>query len=140
VTVVEEPPETWALIWRRGIAPQLSIASLKALRDALAADDRRLIQGMTCIPIPIEAVREMPIQGACALGYAAWKGEGLRTVGELQDRFETISSECSNLTGDPEAVRWFLNRFDDWDRKEMLENLLPEVERGLARRKEGGAQ
>src|SRR5579872_6182738 len=38
-------PEAARIAWRQGIAPQISVEGLMALREALLSDDKRLIQG-----------------------------------------------------------------------------------------------
>jgi hypothetical protein len=134
VRVEEEPPETWALIFRQGITPQLSTQALEALRDGLANDDPRLVQGMTSVPPPLQAVQDMPVEAACAVAFAGWKGEGLKTVGELGHWFDDVMVGCAKLIGDPDGVRWFLNWFDDTPRAQMIRGLLAEVERELASR------
>ncbi len=124
----------WQRAWRQGIAPQLSTAALRALRRALVTDDRRLIQGGSISPLPLQSVREKSVQGGCAICYAAWQGDGLATVAEVEEYFAHVCVESDRRLGEPAAVRYFLNPFDDWSREEMRRNLLPEVELALAAR------
>src|SRR5258706_2911603 len=76
--------ESWRKVWRDGFAPQLSTAGLDALRHALREDDTRLIQGVTTSPPPIPCLREWAVEGACAVAFCAWQGEGFDTVGEVE--------------------------------------------------------
>ena len=44
--------ESWRKVWREGVEPLLSLGSLEALRNGLANDDARLLQGATTTPPP----------------------------------------------------------------------------------------
>src|SRR4051794_5509126 len=82
--------ESWREVWRNGIAPQLSLAGLEALRKALRTDDPRLLQGATTSPPPLPSVQDWPVEAACVIGYGAWQGDGMETVAEVEERFATI--------------------------------------------------
>jgi hypothetical protein len=127
--------ESWRTVWREGFAPSLSTAGLEALRNALAADDPRLTQGSTTTPPPLMCVQDWPVEAACALGYCGWQGEGLRTVGEVEEYFAKCCFEADQRLGEPAACRWFLNWYDDCPRDEMRRELLAEVERSLFERR-----
>ena len=124
----------WRRVWREGFAPGLTETELTALRDALRNDDPRLQQGSTTTPPPLVCVRDWPCEGACALGYCGWKGDGLDTVGEVEEFFAKCCFEADQRLGEPAACRWFLNWFDDTPRPEMRRELLAEVELALAER------
>src|SRR5205085_10909409 len=109
-------------------------------RDALKADDRRLLQGATSSPPPLMCVQDWPIERACALGFCAWQGEGLETVGEVEEFFARTCFEADQRLGEPAACRYFLNWFDDTPRAEMRAALLEEVNRVLAERIAVGAE
>lgn len=126
--------EAWRRAWREGFAPLLSVAALQALKRALIRDDPRLIQGATTSPPPLHVVREWPCEGACGLGYGGWQGEGLETVGEVDQRFAELCLQADQRLGEPAEGRWFLNWFDETPRDEMRRQLLPEVEDELDRR------
>jgi len=126
--------ESWRKVWREGFAPVLSTAGLQALRDALTKDDTRLIQGSTSSPPPLMCVQDWPVEAACALGFCAWQGEGLETVGEIEDFFARTCFEADQHLGEPAACRYFLNWFDGTPRPEMRKALLEEVNRTLAER------
>jgi hypothetical protein len=126
--------ESWRKVWREGFAPLLSTAGLESLRDALKADDGRLLQGSTSSPPPLMCVQDWPVEAACALGYCAWQGEGLETVGEVEDFFARACFDADQRLGEPAACRYFLNWFDDTPRAEMRRDLLAEVELVLAQR------
>lgn len=126
--------EAWRETWRRGFAPCLSTAGLEALRDALAADDVRLIQGSTTTPPPLMCVQDWPVEAACALGLCGWIGEKLETVGEVETYFAGLCYDVDQRLGEPAGCRWFLNWFDDTPRDEVRRELLAEVERALAAR------
>src|SRR5205807_5064188 len=118
--------ETWQMVWRMGIAPNLSTAGLESLRRALESDDRTLMQGTATIPPPLEALKDHAVEGACAVGYCGWHGDGLQSVGALEEFFARVCFEADQRLGEPAACRWFLNWFDDTPRPEMRRLLLAE--------------
>ncbi|MGL4420895.1 MAG: hypothetical protein ACRCZF_09545 [Gemmataceae bacterium] len=126
--------ESWRTVWREGFAPVLSTMGLAALQTALKRDDARLTQGSTTTPPPLLCVQEWPCEGACALGYCGWMGDGLDTVGAVEEYFAKTCYEADQRLGEPAGCRWFLNWFDDTPRDEMRRDLLAEVERILAER------
>lgn len=131
--------ESWRTVWREGFAPILSDKALAELADALRCDDKRLLQGQTTAPPPLMCVHDWENEGGCMLGYAGWKGEGLTTVGEVEQFFARKCHEADVRLGEAAGCRWFLNWFDDTPRGEMRAELLPEVEREIARRAEAPA-
>ncbi len=126
--------ESWRMVWREGIAPQLSTAGLRALRRALLDNDPALVQGTATLPPPLHCNREEPVCGACSVGYCCWKGDGLTRVGAVQERVADACRDADILLGQPAEYRWFLNWFDDAPRDEMRRLLLAEVQLVLARR------
>jgi hypothetical protein len=126
--------ESWRKVWREGVAPQLSVKELDALRRALLEDDPRLLQGATTTPPPLQCVQDWPVEKACALGYCGWQGDGLETVAEVEEFFARVCCEADLRLGEPAACRWFLNWFDDTPRDEMRNLLLGEVNRSLGQR------
>ena len=123
--------ETWRRVWREGFVPSLSQSGLMALRDALRDDDPRLIQGSTTTPPPLVCSQDWPVEAACAIGFCGWQGEGLKSVGEVQEYFARCYDQADQALGEPAACRWFLNWFDDAPRDEMRRELLAEVERAV---------
>jgi len=130
--------ESWRLVWRDGFVPLLSTAALQSLRDGLAKDDPRLTQGSTTTPPPLMCVQDWPVEGADCLGYCGWQGEGLETVGEVEEFFARACYECDQRVGEPAACRWFLNWFDDAPRDEMRRDLYAECVRAIAERNPEG--
>jgi hypothetical protein len=126
--------ESWRMVWREGFAPVLSTSAVEALWQALRADDPRLTQGSTTTPPPLRCAQERAVEGCCGIGYCGWKGEGLETVGEVDDYFARCCFEADQRLGEPAGCRWFLNWFDDTPRDHMRNELLEEVERSLAQR------
>src|SRR5437868_10201390 len=126
--------ESGRKVGREGLAPRLSTGGLEALRQALASDDARLLQGATTTPPPLQCVQDWPVEAACALGYCGWIGDGLETVAEVEEFFARMCFEIDQQMGEPAACRWFLNWFDDTPREEMRRELLVEVQRTLAER------
>jgi hypothetical protein len=126
--------ESWQKVWREGLAPQLSTAGLEALQAALLNDDVRLLQGATTSPPPLQCVQAWPVEGACALSWCGWQGDGLESVAEVEEYFAQRCFEADHLLGEPAACRWFLNWFDETPRDQMRRLLLAEVHRTLAQR------
>ena len=126
--------ERWRLVWRDGFTPVLPTSGLIALRDALQTDDPRITQGSTTTPPPLLCVQDWLVEAACALGFCGWQGDGLGTVGEVEEFFARVCFEADQRLGEPAACRWFLNWFDDTPRDEMRRELLEEVEAALAAR------
>jgi len=127
--------ESWRKVWRDGLAPQLSVAALQALRGGLMNDDPQLLQGATTTPPPLQCVQDWSVEAACVLGYCGWHGDGLATVAEVEEFFAQACYEADQRLGEPAACRWFLNWYDDTPRDEMRRLLLAEVNRTLAQRR-----
>jgi hypothetical protein len=126
--------ETWRKVWRDGFAPVLSTNGLTALRTALLRDDPALIQGQPTSPPPLQALLDWPAEGACALGYCAWRGDGMQTVGEVEETIARACFEADCRLGEPAACRWFLNWYDEAPRDVLRRELIAEVSRELAMR------
>ncbi len=126
--------EKWRRVWREGLAPNLSIVGLEALQRALVEDDPRLLQGTTCYPPLLDALRERDVEATCALGFCAWQGEGLGKVGQIEEHFQRVCDAADALFSEPAACRFFLNWYDDTPRDEMRRELLAEVSHALQQR------
>ena len=126
--------ETWRKVWRNGIAVQLTMAGLEALRQALLSDNNRLLQGATTSPPPLSCVQDWAVEGACPIGFCGWKGDGMKTVGEVEHYFARVCFRIDELLGEPAACRYFLNFWDESPRAEMRGELLSEVGLELERR------
>lgn len=124
----------WQLAWRNGFAPLLSATALTALAKALRLNDPALIQGATTEPPPLDCARALPVQGACALSYCGWQGEGLETVDQVEEFFVRSCYEADQRLGESAACRYFLNWFDETPRADMRRQLLAEIDDELARR------
>lgn len=131
--------EAWQKVWRDGFAPSLSTAGLRALLGALERDDARLIQGHTTEPPPAQFAAGWPVTGACPVAFCAWQGDGVDTVGDVEDFFAKACLEADRRLGEPAAVRYFLNFWDDDLRGRARRLLSAEVSRTLARRGAGRA-
>jgi hypothetical protein len=120
--------ESWRKVWREGLAPHLSTVGLQALEQALRDDDPRLIQGATTSPPPLQCVEDWPVESCCVLGFCSWQGDGMQTVGEIEETFAQLCFEADQVLGEPAACRWFLNWYDEVSREEMRSELLSEVQ------------
>ena len=127
--------ESWRKVFREGFAPIMSDMALSALQDALVRDDPALIQGATSSPPPLNCVQDWQCEAACLIGICGWKGEGLKTVGEVEDFFARACYDMDQRLGEPAACRWLLNWYDDTPRPEMRRELLAEVELTLSQRR-----
>jgi hypothetical protein len=126
--------ENWRKVWRDGLVPLVSTAGLEALRRGLVGDDAQLAQGATTTPPPLQCVQDWPVEAACALGYCGWRGEQLQTVKQVEEFFARLCFEVDKRLGEPTAIRWFLDWFDETPRNQMRRQLLAEVCHALARR------
>src|SRR5438132_10398870 len=97
--------ESWRKVWREGLSPILSTHGLRALRRALVNDDPRLTQGSTTSPPPLQCVLDWPVEGACVMGFCAWQGDGLETVGEGEEEFARVCLEADQRLGARAGVR-----------------------------------
>lgn len=132
----DEPLAPWQVAWRQGFAPLISNSGLKSLLTALEEDDPRLLQGATTMPPPLQCVMDWPVEGACALGYCGWRGDGLDSVGEVEEYFAQRCFECDQAIGEPAGCRHFLNWFDDTPRHQMRAMLIAEVVRSMEERRQ----
>lgn len=124
--------EPWRKVWREGLAPVISSAGLFALRDALRADDPRLIQGDTTRPL--RDTEHRLIVGAGAIAFCGWQGNGLEVVKDVSKYFVQICCDADARLGEEKAVYAFIEWYDETPRDTMRRELLSEVERELARR------
>jgi len=121
-------------VWRDGLASLLSTAGLQSLKWALLTDYPRLLQGATTTPPPLPCTEHWPVEAACALGYCGWLGDQLMTVVEVEQFFARKCFETDERLGEPVAIRWFLNWFDEAPQNLMRHELLAEVSRALVSR------
>lgn len=126
---------TWQKVWREGFAPSFSKEGLVGLAIALRDDDRRLMQGSTTTPPPLQCVEDWPCEAADAIATVGWVGNTLVTVGEVEEFFARACFEADQRLGEPAACRHFLNWYDDTPRNEMREVLLREITTNLLDRK-----
>lgn len=128
--------ESWRQVWRDGFAKVLPLAGLVALRDALANDDKRLVQGVTTVPRPYsQEANDCPAEAACAIGFCGWQSERLSTARDVGRFFIDACRECGWLLLDEETdFGNFLGWFDRTPRDEMRRELLSEVELAITSR------
>src|SRR5262245_60946056 len=126
----------WKRVWRQGLAPQMSRKALAVLRDALAADDARLLTDFTTSPLPDTDEHDNDVPTvcvrACPLAFCGWQGEGLTYVEDVEEFFSRLAQAADGLTGEPHCVRHFTRFVDDWPRDRWVPLLLAEVERSLS--------
>lgn len=119
--------ESWRKVWREGIAPQLSTKALEELRYGLERDSDFLLQGATTSPPPMQSVLDWPCEGNCIITYGAWMADECNTVGECEEYFAKVCFEADSRLGEPAAVRYFINWYDDAPRDEMRREMMREV-------------
>lgn len=129
--------EAWLRVWHVA-AKLMGTPGLAALEVALRTDDARLIQGATCSPPPLQSVLDWPVEAADLFAFAAWQGDGLETVAEVEEYFARMCFNIDHEMGEPAGCRWLLNWYDDVPRSEMLTKLLPEVQLCLRERAASG--
>jgi hypothetical protein len=126
--------ESWRIVWRNAAGPLMSDDELRALWRGLKDDDPALIRGATTSPPPLQCVEDWPVEAACAIGYAGWKGAGLLTVKEVEEYFARMCFEIDKKLVEPAGCRHFLNAFDEEPRETFFPALAEEIERELVRR------
>jgi hypothetical protein len=126
--------ESWRKVWRDGVSPLLSDAALQALAVALERDDSRLLQGSTTVPAPLPCLQDCPVEGACALSYCGWQGEGLVSVGDVESYFAKMCFDVDFRLGEPGAAKWFVCWWDETPRDRARRLLLAEVRIALGQR------
>jgi hypothetical protein len=120
--------EPWRRVFRKGIAPQLPVEALEALRKGLLKFDPHLRPGHT-----VEG-RGATIIYACAIGYGGWKGLHLETADDVESFFTEICVRANQILGDPGACSAFITWFDGNRREFVFPLLLAEVNRAIAQR------
>jgi len=126
--------ELWRHVWREGLVPQISTQALDSLRLGLVRDDHRLVQQATTCPPCLDVFAGDELEGACALVFGAWQGEGLARVGEVERLFAELCQSADERLGEPGVCRFFLSWFDETPRPVMRRELLAEVNRELNER------
>lgn len=126
--------EAWRKVFREGFAPGMNDYQLIALKTVLELDSPILAQGATTNPPPLSCNQDAGVESCCAISLCGWLGDGLRTVGEVEEFFARACYEADKRLGEPAACRWFLNWFDDSPRDMMRQQLLAEVEHILLHR------
>jgi hypothetical protein len=121
----------WKRVWRYAVAPQLSTRGLEALRKALHNDDKRLLQGATTSPPSLQCVQDWPVEACDAICFAGWQSEGLHTVAQVEEFFAKVCFDASSQLGDPTAIRYYLNWWDEQPRDVVRQQLLIEVDLAL---------
>lgn len=147
--------ESWRKSWRDGFAPLIGTEELQALRTAVATDDPRLVQGCTTQPPPLMCVQDWPVEAGCAIGFCGAMANGgllplkgdedgeqsprqgsAATVADAEEYFAKACQAADQKLGELAGCRWFLAWFDETPRDDMRRELLPEIDRELARRKQ----
>lgn len=126
--------EAWRKCWRDGFAPGMSTKGLIALRNALMRNDHSLLHGATTSPPPLQCVQEWNIEAADAIAYCGWKGEGLRTVREVEEYFARACFDADKRIGEDAYCRYFLNFWDDSPMDVAKSELLLETNKELFKR------
>src|SRR5437868_8798081 len=111
--------EKWRRVWREGLAPQISNDGLHALKSALVHDDPRLLQGVVSSPPPLDELRACAVHGGCAIGITGWLGDGLASVGQIEDFFANVCESADAAFHEPAACRFFFDWYDEAPRTEM---------------------
>lgn len=139
--------EGWRRAWRTMVGCRAAWPgareALGRLSVALSAGDGRLVAGATTVPPPLMCVQDWPVEKADAV---AWLGldrplptaeefaagaAGAPTVGEVEEGFARLCSECDAAMGVPAACRAFLNWFDSGRPGNVWPALLAEVQYNL---------
>jgi hypothetical protein len=132
--MLDEHVELWRHVWRDAVAPELSTEGLRALERGLVEGDPRLIQGETTLPAPAPHLGDLEVEAACPLGYTGWQGDGLKTVGEVDEYVGDLCAAIDQRLGEPAGCNRFLDWVDHVSWTLVRPLLLDEVRRALALR------
>jgi hypothetical protein len=131
--------------WRAGIAPELSLDGLEALRCALIEDDPNLLQKSTVEIDWAQAIKgsqsvaEARPTGCCPMVLPGWlTGDFAHRAGALEE-FRRISFAANKRAGDALAAVHFTGWWDDEPRQTARVELLAEVEWALEQPREDAA-
>lgn len=137
--------ESWRLVWRAFVRARAAWpgarAALERLAEAVRSDDGRLLQGATTFPPPLMCVQDWVCEGADVVGWLGLErplvpedsvhlkaGDGtFPSVGEVEEGFARLCSECDRITGEPASCRYLLNWSDDTPRERMRAELAAEI-------------
>jgi len=128
----------WQHWWREGLHPLVETDGLVALRQALAADDARLIQHATTDPINQAANAHLDVLGADAIAWTGWRGNPFWKVRALENYWFDLAVRASERVR--ERLRTgmgcslWLSFWDETPRPEAFRLLLKCVETELRRR------
>lgn len=118
--------EMWRKVWREGIKPLMSPEALSLLRDRLERDDVQLLQGATTTPPPLQCLQDWSVEAACPI--ATRDLDTPSSIGEIEEFFARVCHECGQRLGEPAAVRYFINWWDETPRSEAVKALLEECQ------------
>ena len=126
--------DAWRSTLRKGFIPLMSTGALVGA-GAGAGDGRPEVDpgGDDHAPA-LQAVQDWPCEAADFVGYGGWQGDGLDTVGEVEEFFARLCFECDNRLGEPAGCKHWLNYWDETPRNEAFENALWEVRYALETR------
>jgi len=124
-------------VWIEGFQPQFSTSALESLAQALETDDPRLTQGSTTVPPPLLVVADWECEACCPVGWLGVcenGGFGAATVGQVEESFARLCYQADDRMGEPAAVKYFLNAWDDTEHTQARTALLALVQEELQRR------
>lgn len=126
----------WQVAWRDGFLPNLPTEGLLRLRATLATDDRRLLQGVTCQPPPLQVTENWELEACDAIVWC-FCVPGECKVWNASEAFHHSCFKANELLDKNKlGSRDFLNWYDEVPRKEMRRLLLQEVDRAIFNRLE----
>lgn len=134
VVVRGQTDPAWVRVWRAAVNPLLSLDALDALWKGLLYRDPRITRKVTTEPPPLLCLLDWPLMRADPIGYAAWQGDGLKLVGEVEEFFARVAAHAEVVCGEPGALRHYLHFWDDGDPETCRLALLGVVEEELADR------
>jgi hypothetical protein len=127
----------WKTVWHTGIAPELTLPGLKALRRALQENSKKLLQGRSYKT----SITRHGIFGTCPICYCDWQGSKdseLHTPKSLDEFFLRVWLRSGIRAGQPEACDIFIDWWDLTEREEAVSALLDEVQKTITEREAKG--
>ena len=126
--------EPWLRVFVDGFAPNMTDDELTAIRDGLANNDHRILQGATTDPVPLLCVHDWPCNGSCPVAFAKLGTNPEATVGEVEARFAELCYGCDAILGRADC-RHLLTWIDETPRDVMQRNLAAAIDGVLDRRR-----
>jgi hypothetical protein len=126
----------WRTAWME-LEARLSLPVLEAMLDGIESADPRLVQGVTHLPPLSLAPADAAPACGCLVGYGLWIGEGLRSIGEIDERVRQINRAVTNM---PAVMGRVIDAWDGASSIDAARQLFRPVVRAALERRAGAEE